>query len=68
MKNVKVKYFCRAVVFLAVLVIILVEINRIFMPKFFYENDWATTNTYTGFYKMKKNSIDVLFLGSSHAA
>lgn len=37
-------------------------------PKFLYDSKWPTTKTYVGFYEMERNSIDVLFLGSSHAA
>ena len=35
-------------------------------PKYYEENSaWPTTSTYRQFYRMKRNSIDVLFLGSS---
>lgn len=48
---------------------IIVQLNRLFVPKYTYQNTpWATTNTYNGFYKMKKNTVDVIFLGSSVAA
>ncbi|MDE6405217.1 MAG: hypothetical protein K2M20_06170 [Lachnospiraceae bacterium] len=35
-------------------------------PKFFTDTDWPTTTTFAGFYDLEKNSVDVLFLGSSH--
>ena len=68
MKSKNFKFICSAIVFLIILAIIFTELTGIMIPKFFYDNDWATTNTYTGFYKMKKDTVDVLFLGSSHAA
>lgn len=37
-------------------------------PKFLYDGDWATTNTFCGFYNMEKESIDVIIMGSSMAA
>ena len=42
-------------------------LNHIMTPKFFYTDRWPTTATYLGFYEMEKDSVDVLFLGSSHA-
>ncbi|MGN1151242.1 MAG: hypothetical protein ACI4SN_03675 [Lachnospiraceae bacterium] len=39
---------------------------RVITPKFFTDISWPTTTTYTGFYDMKKDTVDVLFLGSSH--
>lgn len=42
-------------------------INNILQPKYCEQNNiWPTTSTFKQFYKMKKNSVDVLFLGSSH--
>jgi hypothetical protein len=62
---------CRAasfLVFLSVLLVTLFHLNRIFLPKYVLSNSsWPTTSTYNQFYKMEKDSIDVLFLGSSVA-
>lgn len=30
-------------------------------------DEWNSTSTFNGFYQMPKNSVDVIFLGSSHA-
>lgn len=55
-------------VFLLLLTISLYWINQVLKPKYIYKNSsWPTTSTYNQFYKMKENSIDVLFLGSSVA-
>ena len=43
-------------------------VNRILIPKCYYDDIWPTTSTYQGFYQMEKDSVDVLFLGSSCAA
>jgi len=59
----------RRILFLAVLVFSLYQINILLMPKYSYSNsDWPTTATFEEFYDMEKNSIDVLFFGSSVAA
>ena len=44
----------------------LYHINQILLPKYIYKNNiWPTTSSYNQFYKMEKNTVDVLFLGSS---
>ena len=35
------------------------------MPEYFVDQTWAVTATYQGFYEMDKNTVDVLFFGSS---
>ncbi len=60
------KFGVRAVVFTLILITVTVMINYMITPKKYFEDSWSTTSTFRGFYKMKKNSIDVLFLGSSH--
>lgn len=40
--------------------------SRWITPKFFTDIAWPTTTTYAGFYDVEKDSVDVLFLGSSH--
>ena len=60
------KGIIRSIIFLSILLASLLGMNRIIRPKFDYSNsDWPTTSTYEQFYRMEKNSIDVLFLGSS---
>lgn len=54
--------------FLCVLCICIRLIWQIMIPKFFFDSTWPTTSTYLGFYQMKKNTVDVFFFGSSHAA
>lgn len=62
------KFAVRLVLFLALLTAALEYTNKILIPKYYYNSDWPTTSTYLDFYDMDKNSVDVLFLGSSHCA
>ena len=54
--------------FTIVTAFVVLSINRIENPKYFNNSMWPTTATYTGFYKIPKHSVDVLFFGSSHMA
>lgn len=64
----KKKFLCKFFIFFLLLGSAVTQINRILTPKYFYNNTWPTTTTYLGFYEMERDTIDVLFLGSSHAA
>lgn len=64
----KYAFFIKGVLFLSLLAVVLSTINRILIPKYFIDDQWSTTSTYLGFYEMPKDSVDVLFLGSSHGA
>ena len=46
-----------------VLAFLMGEVTR---PKFYNDNYWPLDVTYQGFYEMEKDTVDVLFLGSSH--
>lgn len=61
-------FAARGIVFCVILLLLFQKINYILMPKFYYDNVWPTTSGFKGFYQMEEDSIDVLFLGSSHAA
>lgn len=54
--------------FLCVLCVCIQLAWQVMIPKFFFNSTWPTTSTYLGFYQMRKNTVDVLFFGSSHAA
>lgn len=63
------KFLLKAFIFLLVLGTVLTIFFQVITPKFLYSNsNWPTTSTFVGFYQMQEDSIDVLFLGSSHAA
>ncbi len=47
-----------------VLAFLMGEVTR---PKFYNDNYWPLDVTYESFYEMEKDTVDVLFLGSSHA-
>lgn len=62
------RFFLSCAAFTVLLFMCIIWIYQLIVPKYFYENDWPTTSTYCGFYQMEKNTTDVLFFGSSHAA
>lgn len=61
-------YFIKGVCFLVLVTLLVHGINKIMIPKFYFDNTWPTTTGLKGFYKMEENTIDVIYLGSSHAA
>ena len=63
--NRHIKFAAKCCIFLVIISIVVVHLNQIFLPKELGE--WPTTMSEDAFYSLKKNSIDVLFLGSSHA-
>ena len=56
-----------AVSLLLTLIIAAVLTGELFKPKFLNDNYWPLDVTYQSFYEMEKDSVDVIFLGSSHA-
>lgn len=57
------------IVFAVIAFMTISAVNPLFYPKSTYVSSaWPSTSTYNGFYKMKRNSVDVLFIGSSVAA
>lgn len=62
------RYFIRGAILAAVVAACLAALVKIFIPKYYYNTTWTTTATYRGFYGMEKDTVDVLFFGSSHAA
>lgn len=62
----KISFAARAVCFLLIFAVCFCVYCRWMTPKFFTDIAWPTTTTYAGFYDLKKDSADVLFLGSSH--
>lgn len=65
MRN-RVKGVIKSILFLVILAFVLNYINQILLPKRIYRNSiWPTTSSYNQFYLMEKNTIDVIFLGSS---
>ena len=56
----------KSIVFLAIAAELFWQLNGLLMPKYIYKNTmWPTTSSYRQFYDIRKDSIDVLFLGSS---
>ena len=58
----------RVIIFTLLACFVITIVNYVITPKKYFEDLWPTTATFKGFYKMDRDSVDVLFLGSSHAA
>lgn len=57
----------KCILFVTLALFCVLVVNRWLMPKYYYNESWPTTNTYQDFYKLDKNTVEVLFFGSSHA-
>ena len=64
----KVFFWIKAIIFLCIAALCICVVNVILLPKYMNDSQWPTTATFTQFYLLEDNSVDVLFLGSSHAA
>lgn len=64
----RVSFAIRVVIFALLAGFVITVLNYVITPKKYFEDLWPTTATFKGFYKMDRDSVDVLFLGSSHAA
>ena len=60
-------FIIKGIIFGCIVGMIYHIVIMILIPKFFYDDSWPTSTTYLGFYEMEKESVDVLFLGSSHS-
>lgn len=59
----------KSIAFLMILVVVLAGANSILLPKTYMNNSvWPSTSKFNQFYQMDKDSIDVLFIGSSIVA
>lgn len=59
----------KSIAFIMILVLVLVGANGILMPKTYINNSvWPSTSKFNQFYDMDKDSVDVLFIGSSVVA
>ena len=58
----------RVIIFSLIACFVITVVNYVITPKKYFEDLWPTTSTFKGFYKIDKDTVDVLFLGSSHAA
>lgn len=67
MMKLRIKIAIKFVVFCAITFLCFNTVNEWLKPEYYYTQAWPTTNTYKDFYKLEKNSVDVLLFGSSHA-
>ena len=60
------KNLLKSISFILICAVLFITFNHITLPKYYYTNNpWPTTSTADGFYKMNKNTIDVLYFGAS---
>ena len=64
--KISLSFIARSVLLFVLVIAMLLLVNKILLPKTYYTHDWPSTSTFAGFYQMDKNSVDVLFFGSSH--
>lgn len=66
MRDSDMRKIVKPIAFILICLLAFGELNNIFLPKYYYTNStWPTTSTIDGFYKMDKNTVDVIYLGSS---
>lgn len=63
----KTKLFVKFVAFVLVTCLCVGMVNEWLKPKYYYNDVYPSTNTFQDFYRLEKNTVDVLFFGSSHA-
>lgn len=61
-------FLARGGILVGIILALLLWINRVMLPKFYYNEVWSTSSTAAGFYQLPENSLDVLALGSSQMA
>lgn len=65
--NNKIKIAIKFALFVLITMFCVNTVNEWLKPGTFYNEKWPSTNTYEDFYALKRDSVDVLILGSSHA-
>ena len=60
------KFLLKAAVLTVVVLLFVTFVNRMFVMKKYYDTTWPSTSSFADFYQLDKNTVDVLFLGSSH--
>lgn len=63
----KTKLLVKFVAFVLVTCLCVGMVNEWLKPKYYYNDVYPATNTFQDFYRLEKNTVDVLFFGSSHA-
>lgn len=60
------KLAIKIISFILITLLCVTGVNRLLLPKYYYNTTWPSTSTYEDFYRLEKNTVDVLFFGSSH--
>ena len=64
----KVNFLIRMAITIIVLLLVISVYFYVIKPKYIYGDGFPTTSTFKGFYETENNSLDLIFLGSSHGA
>ncbi len=64
----RIKLAIKGILFAAVTLAAVWKVNEWIMPQSLYNELWSHSSTFDDFYKLEKDSVDVLFMGSSHGA
>jgi len=59
-------FLVKGIALLFILAVCLKQTNKILLPKYTSKDGWPTTSTFLKFYDLEKDTVEVLFLGSSH--
>lgn len=62
------RFVCRSAAFLVILCVCIIAVYQVITPKMCYGEMLSTTLSHVSFYEMEKDTVDVIFLGSSMAA
>ena len=63
----KVRTISKCIILLALIGIMAASSVRLMMPKNYVQTtEWIATSNTKGFYDLNKNSVDVIFIGTSH--
>lgn len=62
------RFIVKALEFIAIFSVLYGCYSKVITPKYYTDQIYSTTTTYKGFYNLKRDTVDVLFLGSSHGS
>lgn len=64
----RILFIFKLIVFAAIIIVILTFVTKVVMEKSYYGDGFPNTATFEGLYDLEPESVDVIFLGSSHGA
>ena len=64
----RIEFLLKSLILIGVTCVCVILTNDVLVPKYTDDTNFPTSATYKGFYEMERDSIDVIFLGSSRAS